>query len=121
MRRTAAGGRTTLDDPRPLASLDPDVELARRVDQWCRTFELDWRNGKNPRIEERLGDVAEPVRMSLLVELVALDRELHASVAKVALAPTTSAASGVRAADCAGLRRIEARRGFAGLTAARKS
>ena len=34
-----------------------DIELARRIDEVCRRFEADWRQGRQPRIEDYLVDV----------------------------------------------------------------
>jgi len=30
-----------------------DIDLARRIDAVCRRFEADWRQGRQPRIEEK--------------------------------------------------------------------
>jgi WD40 repeat protein len=54
------------DDSRPLSA-------ERRVNALCDRFELAWRAGRRPRIEDYLGDVAAPERAALLSELVALD------------------------------------------------
>jgi formylglycine-generating enzyme required for sulfatase activity/tRNA A-37 threonylcarbamoyl transferase component Bud32 len=52
-------------------TLPPD--LAREVDRLCTLFEADWKKGGRPRIEDYLGNAAEPKRSALLRELVLLD------------------------------------------------
>ena len=62
-------------------SFDPEklgADLARGIDAACRAFEDAWRAGQNPRIEDRLEDVAPQGRAALLVELMALECELLA-------------------------------------------
>jgi predicted Ser/Thr protein kinase len=54
-----------------------DLDLARRVDEICRRFEADWREGLQPRVESYLSDVAEEGRPALRAELEALERELR--------------------------------------------
>jgi WD40 repeat protein/tRNA A-37 threonylcarbamoyl transferase component Bud32 len=49
--------------------------LARRIDQVCNQFEHAWQNGPPPRIEDFLGDAAEPERSALLRELILLDMD----------------------------------------------
>jgi WD40 repeat protein/tRNA A-37 threonylcarbamoyl transferase component Bud32 len=59
---------------------DPDLrdaELARRVDAVCRRFEADWKQDQRPPIEPLLDELAAPGRPALLVELIALERELR--------------------------------------------
>ncbi len=44
---------------RPSENLgDMEIESARRIDEVCRRFEADWREGRQPRIEDYLVDVA---------------------------------------------------------------
>ena len=44
---------------RPSHNLDGlDIDLARRIDEVCRRFEADWREGRRPRIEDYLVDVS---------------------------------------------------------------
>lgn len=45
------------------------------VDEVCLRFEEVWKEGKEPRIEEFLADITEPVRSVLRVELLTLDWE----------------------------------------------
>src|SRR5437762_9944210 len=52
-------------------SLPPSVAL--RLDGVCNRFETAWRDGRRPRVEEFLGDSAEPERSALLRELIQLD------------------------------------------------
>jgi serine/threonine protein kinase len=54
-----------LDDPRLLRSLDAT----------CDAFDVAWREGKRPRIEEQLAAVAEALRPSLLHELIRIELE----------------------------------------------
>jgi hypothetical protein len=56
-RRGAADGTWTRDrikmSDRPSHNLSGlDIELARRIEQVCRQFEADWREGRRPRIED---------------------------------------------------------------------
>jgi serine/threonine protein kinase len=46
---------------------------AQRVNEVCNRFELAWKAGQRPRIEDFLGDTPEPERSALLRELLALD------------------------------------------------
>ena len=65
---------------RPSHNLDGlDIDLARRIDEVCRRFEADWREGRQPRIEDYLGDVPDEGRPALRAELEALERELRPS------------------------------------------
>ena len=62
-RRGAADGPRTKDrikmSDRPSHNLDGlDIDLARRIDEVCRRFEADWREGRQPRIEDYLVDVS---------------------------------------------------------------
>ena len=47
------------------------------VDLWCDRFEVQWREGRRPRIEGLLADAPEPLHADLLPELVALDVALR--------------------------------------------
>jgi WD40 repeat protein len=49
------------------------LSQALRINEVCNRFELAWRAGQRPRIEDYLGDAAEPERSDLLRELVALE------------------------------------------------
>ena len=49
------------------------LSRARRVDDACDRFELAWRAGSRPRIEDFLTDCPEPERTTLLRELIALE------------------------------------------------
>ncbi len=63
---------------RPSHNLDGlDIHLARRIDELCRRFEADWREGRQPRIEDYLADVSQEGRTALRAELEALERELR--------------------------------------------
>ncbi len=54
--------------------------LAIHMDRVCTEFEVALRNGGRPRIEDFLGDTAEPARTSLLHELIAVDVEYRRRV-----------------------------------------
>ena len=65
---------------RPSHNLDGlDVNLARRIDEVCRRFETEWRQGRQPRIEDFLVDVPHQGLPALRAELEALVRELRQS------------------------------------------
>jgi serine/threonine protein kinase/Tfp pilus assembly protein PilF len=49
--------------------------LVRRVDEWCCRFEAAWKSGKQPSIEDYLGEASPLERKALLQELVPLDAE----------------------------------------------
>jgi eukaryotic-like serine/threonine-protein kinase len=61
-----------------------EIDVVRRIDEVCRRFEADWREGRQPRIDEYLGDVLDQGRPALWAELEALDRELRQSEETVA-------------------------------------
>ncbi len=70
-----------------------DIDLARRIDEVCRRFEADWREGRRPRIEDYLVGVSQEGRPALRAELEALERELRPSeetVARPEAGPTTA-------------------------------
>src|SRR5262249_47838812 len=54
-------------------SLPPSV--VQRIDEACDQFEAAWRAGQQPCIEAYLGDMAEPGRSVLVLELIALEVE----------------------------------------------
>jgi hypothetical protein len=88
-RRKAADGPFTKDrikmSDRPSHNLDGlDIDLARRVDEVCRKFEADLREGRQPRIEDYMGEVPDEGRPALQAELEALERELRPSEVTVA-------------------------------------
>ena len=53
-----------------------DIHLARRIDEVCRRFEADWREGLEPRIEDCIGSFTGDARAALAAELEALQSEL---------------------------------------------
>jgi eukaryotic-like serine/threonine-protein kinase len=61
------------DDTPPAAESD-----ATWIDRICDAFEQAWREGKEPRIEDFLGDAGEPLRTRLFEELLLSDLECHA-------------------------------------------
>jgi WD40 repeat protein len=72
-----------------------DLDLARRIDEECRSFEADWRAALEPRIEDYLGELTGDARASLAAELEALQAELQqtAGLAGIAEAPTIAPGS----------------------------
>ena len=82
LRRRAAVGLRCKDQikmsDRPSQNLNGlDIEIVRRIEEVCRRFETDWRQGRRPRIEDYLSGVSELGRPALRVELEALERELR--------------------------------------------
>ena len=70
---------------RPSHNLDGvHIEMARRIDEVCRRFEADWREGRQPRIEDYVVDISDEGRPALRAELEALERELRPSDETVA-------------------------------------
>ena len=51
------------------------VSDVRLVDRACDDFELAWRNGGRPRIEDYMNDASEPRRSALLRALLATELE----------------------------------------------
>jgi hypothetical protein len=45
------------------------------VDRVCTAFEIAWREGRRPRIEDYLADLIEPERSTILHELILLERD----------------------------------------------
>ena len=56
-----------------------EIDLARRIDEVCRRFEEDVREGRRSRIEDYLVDMPGDGRLALQSELEALERELRPS------------------------------------------
>ncbi len=54
-----------------------EIDLVRRIDAICRQFEADWRAGRQPRLEDYLGEVPDGCRAALRAELEALLAELR--------------------------------------------
>ena len=63
-------------EDRPKRALPPS-ELSR-IDKVCDRFEAAWQAGKQPRIEDFLGDIPQPIRSKLRRELVAIEAERRA-------------------------------------------
>ena len=55
----------------------PDLQHARLIDAVCRSFEVDWRAGKQPRVSDYLTEVPQAARTILRSELEALECELR--------------------------------------------
>ena len=65
---------------RPSHNLDRlDIEMACRIDEVCRRFEADWRQGRQPRIDDSMDEVPDEGQPALRAELEALVRELRPS------------------------------------------
>jgi WD40 repeat protein len=82
----------------------PDTDIARRFDAIRRRFQADWLAGKKPAIDDYLAKFSESVRLELLAELVALERELKekrqrptARRSAIAESPTVAPAAPVTA------------------------
>lgn len=58
-------------------SLPSSLEAARRHDQICDRFEMAWRAGNPPRIEDLLLEVPDAERADLLAMLIRLEREFR--------------------------------------------
>jgi Protein kinase domain len=56
-----------------------DIDLARRIDEVCRRFEADWREGRRTAVEDYLGEVPEQGRAALRAELEAFQQGLSPS------------------------------------------
>ena len=56
-----------------------DIDLARRIDDVCRRFEADLRQGRQPGIEDYMVDVQDERLLALRAKLEALERELRQS------------------------------------------
>jgi WD40 repeat protein len=54
-----------------------NLDLACHIEMICRRFESDWREGKEPRVDDYLADAPDQGRATLRVELEALKRELE--------------------------------------------
>ena len=66
-------------DDRPPDDTPPAAESeATWIDRICDAFEQAWREGKEPRIEDFLGDASEPLRTRLFEELLVSDLECQA-------------------------------------------
>src|SRR5271157_599259 len=61
-KRSRTRDRITMTD-RPSHNLDGlDIDLVRRIDEVCRRFEDDWREGRLARIEDFVVDVSQEFR-----------------------------------------------------------
>jgi serine/threonine protein kinase len=70
---------------RPSHNLDGlDIVIVRRIDEVCRRFEADLREGRQPHIDDYLVDISPEGRPALRAELSALERELRQSEETVA-------------------------------------
>ena len=68
---------------------------AWRVDAVCQRFEVEWRAGSEPRIEDFLPQADQPQRAALFRELLALELELHGIAANDSTRASTALASPV--------------------------
>src|SRR5262249_25187271 len=67
-----AGGQA-VSEASPPGRTTAELASARQVDEACYRFEMAWKAGQRPRIEEFAAGVEEAVRPALLAELVALE------------------------------------------------
>ena len=68
--------RSVGQDTSPLMGIGPlALPLAARVDKLCDGFEAAWMAGQRPRIEDYLGNEAEPMRTALFRELLVSELE----------------------------------------------
>lgn len=56
------------------------LDAALQVDETCDRFESEFRAGTQPRIEDFLADQVEPLRSSLLIELIKLEAQLRSKL-----------------------------------------
>src|SRR6516164_8201162 len=63
-------------DVRPENEDSVPLALALRIDEVCNRYELAWKAQEEPRIDDYLGDWAEPERSALLRELLAVADQL---------------------------------------------
>ena len=71
-----------------------DIDLARRIDEVCRRFEADWREGRQPRLEEYFGEFTGDAQASLATELEALQAELEEAAGEIGIADAQTIAPG---------------------------
>ena len=83
--------RLESDGAEPLVRPDP-VAVGRHVDALCERFEVAWRGGEDPRIEDYLPPRDDAAWSRALPELVALERELRRRMANQRLLRNTVAA-----------------------------
>jgi hypothetical protein len=61
-----------------------EIDLARRIDEVCRRFEVELREGRRPSVEDYAVEISDEARPALRAELEALERELRPLDEKVA-------------------------------------
>ena len=71
-----------------------DIDLARRIDEVCRRFEAEWREGRQPRIEDYIGEFTGDARAALAAELEALRSELQQAAGQAGIADAPTIAPG---------------------------
>ena len=81
------------------------IELARRIDAVCRSFEADCAPRKTLSIEGYLDDIPEEGRAAFRAEIEALERELHQADETVAHISEAGAAVTLESQIAAGPRR----------------
>ncbi len=68
------------------------IELVRRIDEVCRRFEAEWRQGRQPHIADYLVEIPDEGQSALRAELEALERELNQADETIARGKSTSVA-----------------------------
>src|SRR5262249_8607645 len=77
IEREARDGGDPMNEPSGSDFNRLDLDLARRIDAACRRFEVDWRAGKGPAVDDYLEEVPDAGRAAPRDELMALERELR--------------------------------------------
>jgi hypothetical protein len=73
---------------RPSHNLDHlDIDLVRQIDQTCRQFEADWRDGHRKPIEDYLGEVPQAGQAALRADALLADRASAADPARLSWGP----------------------------------
>ena len=71
-----------------------DIDLVRRIDQACRRFEAEWREGRQPRLDDYIGSLTGDARAALAAELEALESELQQAAGQAGIADAPTIAPG---------------------------
>jgi predicted Ser/Thr protein kinase len=71
-----------------------DIDLLRRIDEACRRFEAEWREGRQPRLDDYIGSLTGDARAALAAELEALESELQQAAGQAGIADAPTIAPG---------------------------
>ena len=66
-----------MSPPTPDSQANLSLATLKRLDDVCAAYESAWQAGQQPRLEDYLGDAAEPDRTTRLRELLKLEVELR--------------------------------------------